>query len=67
MSAELYRRSVDTEQIRVRGGDLEELASVLAKVAEEYEGGQWYTDGATLVIELPMGEQLVGGSDYLEE
>ncbi len=67
MSAQHFDRTVHSEQIRVRGGDISELGAVLFKIASEGEtGAHWFVEGGTIVIAIPGSEELVGGSDYLE-
>lgn len=66
MSAQHFNRTVHSEQIRVRGGDIGELRAVLLKIASEGEtGAHWFIESDTIVIAIPGSEELVGGSDYL--
>lgn len=65
MTAKKYTKAMDFEQVRVAGGDIIELGRVIDRLS--YEGATWHTDGDVIVIEWPMGTQLVGGEDYLED
>ena len=65
MTATHHERTVSSEQVRLRGGDLAELATVVAHFAAEVdEKARWFIDGDTLVLETPLGDTLVGGKPY---
>lgn len=65
MSAYHYEREIHSEQVRVMGGDIAELAAVVqefARTAEE--GARWFTEDGSLVLESPLGESLAGGAPW---
>ena len=64
MTAKKYNLTRDFEQVRVYGGDVNELRRVLNALNEV--GATWHTDENSIVFEWSMGTTLVGGEDYLE-
>ena len=51
MTAQHFDRTVRSEQIRGRGGNIGELGAVLFKIASEGETGAfWFVEGDTIVI-----------------
>jgi len=70
MSAKRYRKTIETEQVRVVGGDVAELAFVanslvISGVADDNEL-TWHIQGDTVVFEWSMGGLLTGGTDFRE-
>lgn len=65
MSATEHERTEEYRQIRLRGGDIDELVRVVsAFAAEDNEAARWYTDDKTLVLEHPLVMSLIGGTPY---
>jgi hypothetical protein len=65
VTATHHEWSRSTEQVRLRGGDLAELAAVVTHFAAEAdESARWFINGDVLVLETPLSETLVGGKPY---
>jgi hypothetical protein len=65
MPAARYERNLTTEQIRITGDSITELAEAVGHfLSKAEEGARWFVDEDTIVLEHPMGESLVGGEKF---
>lgn len=65
MTVTHHEWTVSTEQVRIRGENLAELAAVVAHFSTVAgEGARWFIDGDVVVLETPLGATLHGGKPY---